>query len=113
MKFQTTSDGIVLDLHVRPNSKEFRIESQADELLVFCRETPVKGRANRELIKELSKVFNRRVKIVSGITSRQKKIFIESFSSQEVTAVLNQVKKELQNNQEKKIIKHEHVFRRT
>ena len=93
MKFQKTSDGIVLDLYVRPNSKEFKIESQIDELVVFCRETPVKGRANRELIKELSKIFNRRVEIVSGFTSRQKKVFIESFSSKEVTEILNQVKK--------------------
>jgi uncharacterized protein YggU (UPF0235/DUF167 family) len=43
MKLQKIAQGIVLDVHVRPNSKEFKVrETEEDGLVVFCRETPVK-----------------------------------------------------------------------
>lgn len=43
----------------KPNGKKFKIDTDQDELVVFCREPPVKGKSNRELIKELSKVFDK------------------------------------------------------
>ena len=89
MKLQKTSGGAVIDVHVKPNSKQFRIAVKSDELVVFCREAPVKGRVNRELIKELSRLFKRRVKILSGFSLRQKKIFIRDIEVKEVKQVLD------------------------
>ena len=54
-----------------------------------CRESPVKGRVNKELIKELSRIFKKRVEIVAGLTSKQKKILITSISADEANAVLS------------------------
>ena len=89
MKLRKTAQGIVLDVHVKPNSKEFQIKTEEDELVVFCRETPVKGRVNRELMKELSRLFKRRVEILSGFSSRQKKILIRDIDAKEVKQILD------------------------
>ena len=88
MKLRKTVQGIVLDIYVKPNSKKFQIKTEEDELVVFCRESPVKGRVNRELIRELSRLFKRRVEIVSGFSSRQKKILIREIEAEEVARAI-------------------------
>jgi len=89
MKLQKSSSGVVIYVRVKPNSKQFRIAFETDELVVFCREAPVKGRVNKELIKELSKAFHRKVQILSGFTSRQKKVLIEHISTGEINKILS------------------------
>lgn len=88
MKLRKTSNGVILDAHVKPKSRQFRIVVEAGELVVFCRETPVKGRVNRELVKELSRLFSRKVEILSGFHSRQKKILIKDIEVEEVSNIL-------------------------
>lgn len=77
-----------MDVHVKPNSKQFGIAVESGELVVFCRAAPIKGRVNRELVKELSRLFNRRVEILSGYSSRQKKILIRDIEAKEVEQIL-------------------------
>jgi len=89
MKLHKTSGGVVVEVHVKPNSKQFRIAVELDELVVFCREAPVKSRVNRELVKELSKIFKRRVEILSGFGSRQKKVLIRDIEAKEVKEILD------------------------
>ena len=88
MKLLKTAQGVVLDVHVKPNSKKFRVELDEDELVVSCREAPVKGKVNRELIKKLSRLFNRRVEIASGFSSRKKKLLIRDIEAEEVNRIL-------------------------
>ena len=88
MKLQKTAEGIILYVYIKPNSKDFIIDVEKDELVVFCRETPVKGRVNRELVKELSRLFKRRIEIVSGFSSRQKRILVRDIEADQVTLVL-------------------------
>ena len=82
-----TSKGVVLEIKVKPKSNKFKIQLN-DEITVFCRETPVKGRANRTVEKELTRLFKRKVAIVSGFTSRKKRVLIEKTSVEEVERVL-------------------------
>jgi len=89
MKLQETGQGTVINIHVRPNSGQFQVRIEDDDLVVCCRESPVKGRANRELIKELSKLFKRRVEIVSGFRSKNKRILIKDADGEEVNMVLH------------------------
>jgi len=89
MNLRETAQGTLIDIHVKPQSKQFKIEVEDDELLVFCRENPVKGRVNRELTKELSRLFKRRVRILSGFRSRQKTLLIENARTQEVSETLS------------------------
>jgi uncharacterized protein (TIGR00251 family) len=88
MKLLKTAHGVVLDVYVKPKSKNFRVELDVDELVVSCREAPVKGKVNRELIKKLSRLFNRRVEIVSGFSSRKKKLLIRDIEAEEVNRIL-------------------------
>ena len=90
MKMLKTDRGVVLDLYVKPDSREFKIEVEDDELVVYCRESPVKGKVDRELIKELSRVFKRKVELISGFTSRQKKILIRGISLEEADRIFSE-----------------------
>jgi uncharacterized protein (TIGR00251 family) len=89
MKLLKTTQGTVLDVYVKPNSKEFKIKIENDEFVVFCREAPEKGKVNKELIKELSKLFKKRAEILSGFTSRQKRILIRDANAEEVNEILS------------------------
>jgi uncharacterized protein (TIGR00251 family) len=88
MKLVETSKGVVLDVHVKPNSKVFQIIIEDDELVVLCREAPVKGKVNKELLKQFSRIFDKKVELVSGFTLRQKKFLIRQVKSEEVNQVL-------------------------
>jgi uncharacterized protein (TIGR00251 family) len=79
-----TAHGVVLNVYVKPNSKKFRIELDEDELLVLCHETLLKRKVNQLLLKHLSRLFNRKVVLLSGITSRQKKFLIRDIEVEEV-----------------------------
>jgi uncharacterized protein (TIGR00251 family) len=89
MKLLKTSQGTVLNVHVKPYSKEFRIKIEDDELVVFCREPPEKGKVNKELIKELSRLFKKRAEVLSGFTSKQKRILIKGATVEEVNETLS------------------------
>ena len=88
MKLLKTAKGVVLDVYVKPKSEKFMVELDADELVVSCREAPVKRKVNRELLKKLSRLFNRRVEIVSGFSSRKKKLLIRDIEAEEVNSIL-------------------------
>jgi uncharacterized protein (TIGR00251 family) len=89
MKVQETKQGMILDVFVKPRSKEFKIMVEEDKIVVFCEEKPVKGKVNKELVKELSRFFRRKVELVSGFTSNQKRLLIKDAEKSEVERVLS------------------------
>ena len=89
MELLKTDQGVVLNIYVKPDSREFKIEIEDEGLVVHCRESPVKGKVNRELTKELSKIFKRKVDIISGFNSKQKKVMIKDSSLEEVKHALS------------------------
>ena len=88
MKVQETAQGVILEVHVKTSSKEFRLKIEDDELVVLCREAPVKGKVNKELLKQFSRLFGRNVELVSGFTSRQKKFLVNDIEAEDVTRIL-------------------------
>jgi uncharacterized protein (TIGR00251 family) len=88
MKISETKDGTIIEVFVKPNSAKFKISIDGDELVVFCTEEPVKGRVNKELVKELSKLFHHKVEIVSGFASKQKRLLIKGVGKSEVEHLL-------------------------
>ncbi len=88
MKLQKTTQGIVLDVCVKPNAKVFQLKIEDNELIVLCREAPVKGKVNKELLKRFSRLFGRKVELVSGFTSRQKKFLVSNIEAEEVNRIL-------------------------
>lgn len=67
---------------VKPNSKHQSVEEQTDgSLTVHLKSPPIDGRANEELIKLLAEKFDvpkSKIRIKSGLSSRQKLIEIDS-----------------------------------
>jgi uncharacterized protein len=88
MKFTETKDGIVVDIFVKPNSPKFEVKIEGDEIIVRSTEEPEKGKVNKEIIKEFTKLFRVKVEIVSGLTSKQKKLFIEDLCKTEAEEIL-------------------------
>jgi uncharacterized protein len=88
MKTAQTEDGVIVEVFVRPKARSFMIVVEGDEVVVFCEEEPVKGRVNREIVKEFSKLLRRKVELLSGLTSKRKRLLIRDAEKSEVERVL-------------------------
>ena len=88
MNVKETKDGAVLEVFVKPNSQRFDITVGDGEIVVFCTEQPVKGKVNKELVKAFSKLFHTKVELVSGLTSKQKRLLITGVAKNEVEQLL-------------------------
>jgi len=89
MKIRKIKQGVILEVYVKLRSKEFKIVAEGEEIIVFCKEEPVRGKVNKELIKQLSRIFHKNVKLISGFTSKQKKVLIEDAEKTEIEHVLS------------------------
>lgn len=74
-----------IEIKVIPNSKEEVViepeaEAEPEPLIVRVKEPPIKGKANKAVVKLLSQYFNARVRIVSGTNSRRKIVAIEEWT---------------------------------
>jgi uncharacterized protein (TIGR00251 family) len=88
MKITETKDGAVIEVFVKPKSTKFEVLLEGDEVVVRCTEEPVKGKVNKELLKALSKFFHTNVELVSGATSRQKRLLLKDIEKSEVERIL-------------------------
>jgi uncharacterized protein (TIGR00251 family) len=88
MNIKETEDGAVLEVFVKPNSRRFEITVDDGEIVVFCTEQPIKGKVNRELVKEFSKLFHAKVEVVSGLTYKQKRLLIVGVGKSRVEQLL-------------------------
>ena len=88
MKLKETPQGVVLDVYVKPNSREFRLEIDEDTVIVWCPKAPVKGKLNKELLKNFSRLLGCRVELVSGYTSRQKKLLISDTDTNKINQII-------------------------
>jgi uncharacterized protein (TIGR00251 family) len=84
MKLTETKNGTVIEIFVKPNQPKFNVSIDGDEIIVFCTKEPVKGKVNKEVIKELSKFFHAEIEMVSGLTSKQKRLLIKDMSKSNV-----------------------------
>ena len=75
------SDALVLDLHVQPGAKATEAAGRhGDRVKIRLAAPPVDGAANDELVRFVADAFGvpkRNVEIVSGATSRQKRVRVE------------------------------------
>ncbi len=89
MKVQETAQGTVIEIYVKPNSKQFQLEIEDNKFVVYCRERPIKGKVNKELVKGLTRIFKKKIEILSGLTSRQKRILIRDADGEEVRKIFS------------------------
>lgn len=83
-----TTNGTLIKIIVKPKSRNFRIQPEEENLLVFCTNAPEKGKINKEIVKELSRLLKHQVAIVSGFTSREKIILIQGVKPEELERLL-------------------------
>lgn len=84
MKAVETKDGVLLDVHVKPKSGQFKAVIDGEDIIVYCSEEPVGGKVNRELVKELSKLFHKKVEFVSGFASKDKRLLVRNAVKSEI-----------------------------
>jgi len=84
MSIKEVKDGVILEVYVKPTSEKFSIELKDNEIIIRCTEPPVKGKANREIERELSKLFRRKAVIVSGHRTPHKRILVYGLNSENV-----------------------------
>ena len=85
--FQSSSKGTIIKVRAKPRSEAFKILI-SDEILIHCVSPAEKGKANREILRQLSRLFKHKVRIVSGQSSKEKLILIESIGSEEARKIL-------------------------
>lgn len=83
MSVVETKDGATITVFVKPNSQKFKVEVEG-EVVVYSTEEPVKGKVNKEIVKELGKLLGLRVEIVSGLTSKQKVLLFRGATKAQV-----------------------------
>jgi len=88
MSIIETKDGVILTIFVKPNSPSFKVDYHGEEIVVYSTEEPVKGKVNKEIIKELSKLLHTRVEFASGLTSKQKQLIVKSIDKLQVEQLL-------------------------
>ena len=79
-------DGIIVDIDVTPNSKNFEITGYnewRERWEVKIKSLPKKGKANNEIVKCFSNLTKHDVEIVSGHKSQLKSIKIFNISKKE------------------------------
>lgn len=80
-----------IKIYVSPNSEKFSIkgfDEWRNAWLVNVKEKAEKGKANKELIAELSRLFGKEVRIIAGQHSREKVVEIADIDEKEVVQIL-------------------------
>ena len=88
MNITETKKGTIIEVFVKPNQPKFNVKLDGDEIIVSCTQEPVRGKVNKELIKELSKLFHAEVELVSGLTSKQKRMLLRNVGKTETEKLL-------------------------
>jgi len=69
---------MIADVTVVPKSVSFSISLKDGKVKIRLTSPPEKGEANAELVKELSRALGKGVRIVSGHTSRRKRLEVDA-----------------------------------
>ncbi len=88
MEIQETLGGIILSVSVRPDSGRFAFYKKDDEALLELSSPPREGRANQEMIRELSRLLGCEVRILRGSRSKRKLLLLRGVSRQELENAL-------------------------
>ena len=83
--------GIAIDVKVKTDKPAFSVAFDGNHLHLELTSSPIKGEANKEIIKELAKLFGAHVHIISGHTDKDKTILIIDLDLDEVKEKLHKI----------------------
>ena len=89
--FKQVENDILLFVSVKTLQRENKLYLEDNKVILQIKEPPTKGKANKEIIKFLKNQFKRKIKIESGLTSKNKVIRV-------INIDLNQMREFLENN---------------
>jgi uncharacterized protein len=92
MSIKETKDGALLSIFVKPNSPKFKIELDGSEIVVYATKEPEKGKVNKEIIKELTRIVHSKVEITSGFTSKEKQLLVKGMKKVQIEELLKALK---------------------
>lgn len=83
----------MLDILVQANSRNFslRLDQLTGKLKVKCRSAAIKEKANKEIIRELKKLFEAEIELIKGFHSKQKTLLIKGRKASEVESLLKEL----------------------
>ena len=86
--FRVAQEGVILAIHLQPQAKRDEIAgTHAGALKIRLKAPPVDGKANQALLAFLAQRLSLpkgKIKILKGLTSRQKQVLIQGLSLEEV-----------------------------
>ena len=88
MSIKETKDGVLLSIFVKTNSPKFKIELDGEEIVVYATEEPERGKVNKEILKEFSRLFHAEVTLAGGFTSKQKQLLVKGTDKQRIEKLL-------------------------
>jgi uncharacterized protein (TIGR00251 family) len=88
MSIKDTKDGVLITIFVKPNSPKFSVEIDDAEIVVHATEEPEKGKVNKEILKEFSKLLSSPTELASGFTSKQKVLLVKGTSKADIEKLL-------------------------
>lgn len=90
----SADNNVFVDIEVSPNSNKFQISGfneWRNRFEIRIKQVPQKGKANKEIVKELSKIFNCDVSISKGEKSSQKTIVCYNVSIEDILDKLGEI----------------------
>lgn len=90
----SADNNVFVDIEVSPNSNKFQIScfnEWRNRFEIRIKQIPQKGKANKEIVKELSKIFNCDVSISKGEKSSQKTIVCYDVSIEYILDKLGEI----------------------
>ena len=90
----SADNNVFVYIEVSPNSNKFQISGfneWRNRFEIRIKQVPQKGKANKEIVKELSKIFNCDVSISKGEKSSQKTIVCYNVSIDDILDKLSEI----------------------
>lgn len=91
MALQKTVTGIIIETRIRTGQSYFSIKESDGNFIINVKSSPVQGKANKEIVKEIKKLFKAdNVEIVKGNKSKNKVIKIDG-KQKNIIKILNRI----------------------
>jgi uncharacterized protein (TIGR00251 family) len=94
--FTEKNDSLIMEVYVKTNSKEEKLELDEKTFILHIIASPVKGKANKAIIQFLSKFFSiskNQISIISGSKSKSKQILISELNQDQKIRIRHLVRK--------------------
>ncbi len=89
MSIKETKDGAIITIFVKPNSPKFKIELDGDEIVVHATEEPEKGKVNKEIFKEFSKLLHAKVELATAQRQGRNSCLLKGISKSQAEQLLH------------------------